>query len=195
MTAPETLDALRDHIAAKLERAVTDRHAAWRTPICATAGPQARVVVLRGSSDSGRRLEVHTDRRSDKVSALAACPEIELCFWDPRSSEQLRARGTAVIETDGEAVERVWAALPIGSRLPYLSLPAPGEVIAQADVQAASRLTKDETEQGRDVFAVISIQVESWDWLELGSGGQRRARFRFPKPSEEDAVQAEWIAP
>lgn len=195
MTAPASLEALGDHIAAKLARAVADRHAAWRTPICATAGPQARVVILRGASARGRTLEIHTDRRSDKISALAANPEIELCFWDPRSGEQLRARGIAEVRTDGAEVERVWAALPIGSRLPYLGRSTPGQVIARPDAEVASRLTKDETELGRDVFAVISILVESWDWLEIGSGGQRRARFRFPKPSDGGAVQTDWIAP
>ena len=195
MTAPETLDALRDRIAAKLTRAVGDRRSAWRTPICATAGPQARVVVLRGSSEAGRRLEIHTDRRSDKISALAKDPQIELCFWDPRAGEQLRARGAAVIKTEGDEVERIWAALPVGSRLPYLGVSAPGEVIAQEDIHAEPHLTKGETERGRGVFAVITILVERWDWLEIGSGGQRRAHFRFPKPSEGSAVQAEWIAP
>lgn len=195
MTAPTTLDALRDHISAKLSRAVADRNAAWRTPVCATAGPQARVVVLRGSFESGRRLEIHTDRRSDKVLAMAAHPEIELCFWDPRSGEQLRARGTAVVSTEGEEVERIWAALPVGSRLPYLGISAPGEVLSQPDTGLSSRVTAGETESGRDVFAVISIFVERWDWLEIGSGGQRRARFRFPEPSEAGAIRADWITP
>jgi pyridoxine/pyridoxamine 5'-phosphate oxidase len=200
MTAPTNLDDLRAHITAKLGRAVADRHSGWRTPVLATSGPQARVVVLRHASEAGRVLEIHTDRRSEKISAITGHPEVELCFWDQRSSEQLRARGTAKIETNGAHVDQIWAALPVGSRLPYLApssmgAATPGAVVDAPDLRSNPRMTKDQTEAGRDVFAVITIIVDLWDWLEIGSGGQRRARFRFPKPSEDGAVQADWIAP
>lgn len=199
------LDALAGHIARKLENAYADRGAAWRIPVFASGGidgPEARSVVLRAVRDGGWLLQIHTDLRSAKIAAIASDPRVEMCFWDPASSEQLRCRGRAMQVSDADRVERIWRDLPVGSRLPYLfggdDLASPGQPIdhpsnALPNGSAADgRLSKEETEIGRDVFAVIEVQVRSWDWLHIIGSGQRRARF---ETDADGAVSGSWLVP
>lgn len=199
------LETLAGQIAGKLISAHADRSAAWRIPVFASMGadgPEARSVVLRDVRDGGWLLQIHTDLRSAKIAAIASEPRVEMCFWDPASSEQLRCRGHAEKVADADRVADIWRDLPVGSRLPYLfggdDLATPGQAIGHPRDALPNgkgpngRLSREETEIGRDVFAVIEVRVRSWDWLHIVGSGQRRARFETDR---DGTVSGCWLVP
>lgn len=197
MSAAADLDGLRAHITRKLLDAPGNRRSGWRTPVLATAGasgPEARTVVLRDCYAGGLVLQVHTDRRSAKIVALDRDPRVALCFWDPDAGEQLRVGGRAVTIDEPAELDRIWRSLRPGSRLPYLLDHPPGTPLDAPPEPAAGRPggSAAQSETGRRVFTVIRIETENWDWLEIGSGGQRRAGFRFPV---QGSIEARWLAP
>ncbi|MEQ8398611.1 pyridoxamine 5'-phosphate oxidase family protein [Thalassobaculum sp.] len=186
---PEQLDELIDHIQARLAAAVSDYSAPWRTPMLATIGgsvtPTLRTVVIRAVDRAAGWVRIYTDRRSDKVAQLIDRPAVELGFWDPSVNQQLRVAGRAQLLTDAEAVDSAWAALRPEARLIYQSAAAPGTPI---DPTAPAPPDADR----RDVFSVINIRWERWDWLWLGPDGHRRARIHWSRDGERQAV---WVVP
>jgi pyridoxamine 5'-phosphate oxidase len=171
LTAPD----IRQRIWQELQRAVNDRHHEWRTPVLATVGadatPQARTVVLRHADVREAVLQFYTDSRSPKVAELEATHSVTLVFWSKRLSWQLRTRATATVQRSGTEVEAVWARV---SQSPasgdYLSTKAPGEVLNEDAESGAS-------DGSQHHFAIITLQVQDMDWLELARTGHRRAVF------------------
>ena len=168
---------IRHRIWTELQRATHDRHHEWRTPVLATVGtdglPQARTVVLRHAHAGAGTLQIFTDSRSPKVAALAAQPAVALAFWSKRLSWQLRVQATASVQLSGPEVDAVWARVSQSAAAgDYLSAHAPGDVLPHASPdEAAATSSRARVHH----LAIITAQVQSIDWLELGRGGHRRA--------------------
>lgn len=176
LTAPD----IRHRIWTELQRATHDRHHEWRTPVLATVSadglPQARTVVLRHAHAGAGTLQIFTDSRSPKVRALAAQPGLVLAFWSKRLSWQLRVQATASVQVSGPEVDAVWARVSQSAAAgDYLSAHAPGDVLRHASPDEPAA-----TPTGACVhhLAIITAQVQSIDWLELGRGGHRRAELQ-----------------
>ncbi|CAM8634868.1 PPOX_FMN_cyano, PPOX class probable FMN-dependent enzyme, alr4036 family [Comamonadaceae bacterium] len=176
---------IRQRIWLELQRAVQDRHHEWRTPVLATVGtdalPQARTVVLRHADARQTALQFYTDSRSPKIEELEAHPSVALVFWSKRLSWQLRIRAKATVQRTGAEVDAVWTRV---SQSPaagdYLSAKAPGDLLMDE--------TSPNTSGGsQHHLAVITLQVQDMDWLELARTGHRRAVFT--------ADQWEWRVP
>ncbi len=155
----------------ELQRATVDRHHEWRTPVLATVDqqgvPQARTVVLRGADAHALQLVFFTDSRSLKVAELQANPAAALVFWSRRLQWQLRVGVRAAVQTEGPRVEAAWARVGQSAAAgDYLSAQAPGSVVDAATTLGTAQ----------HHFAVVTAQVEHWDWLELSRDGHRRAR-------------------
>lgn len=167
---PET--ELVHRIWTELQRATVDRHHEWRTPVLATTSspgvPQARTVVLRGADARASRLVFYTDRRSPKVAELQTTPVAALVFWSKRLNWQLRVGVQTQVHTEGSWVDAAWARVSqSAAAADYLAPQGPGSVL---DPAAA-------TGSGPHHLAVVTAQVEHWDWLELAREGHRRARL------------------
>jgi len=179
-----TLDTLHAQVWARLLRGVGDRHAPARHPTLATVDsdgqPQARTVVLRAADPAAGTLDLHTDLRSPKVTALRANPRAALHVWDASAHLQTRLTGTVAI-LSGEAVAAIWARVPDPSRQSYGATPAPGLPIPEA-------LAYDRTPDAA-TFAVLRLTVQSVEALHLGPQ-HRRARFE-----REGGWAGQWIAP
>ena len=180
----ETLAEIEAALLRELGRAPRDKHHEWRTPVLATRdgdSADARTVVLREVDEPARTLRVFTDSRSAKVAQLLAHPQGTLVMWSSRLSWQLRLRVALQVEIDGLALASRWAKLKLSpGAQDYLSPLAPGSVLDGSPAPAP--MTHD-----RGHFAMISIEVQSIDWLELHAEGHRRACF--------DAAGARWLAP
>jgi hypothetical protein len=139
-----------------LIRAVRDRRAAWRTPALATVsrkgGAEVRTVVLRRVDRGAGAFRFHTDRRSAKVAAIAACPEV----------------ATARLIADGPEVAAAWAAVPEAARMNYRTADAPGSALPLAG-------PAPEAGDGLANFTLLEVVAEGLDLLWLGPGGHRRA--------------------
>ena len=157
---------------AALETAATDGRHAWHTPALANVtdeGPAARTVVLRAASGDARTLTCHTDTRSPKALALARDARVSWLFYDPIERVQLRAEGTARLETAGEAVERHWGTLRDSSQALYGQSGTPGAPLEPGENAAASRVH----------FLLLECTITRLDWLQLRGTTHWRAHMSW----------------
>lgn len=199
-TAPD----IRHRIWQDLQRATQGRYHEWRTPVLSTVGvdglPQARTVVLRQTDAKLGALKIYTDSRSPKVADLNAKPGAFLVFWSKRLSWQLRVRAMATVLHSGPEVDAVWGKVSQSAAAgDYLSDSAPGDQLpsnAPGILRGASSETADETDSGNGLgdaaqplhhLAIITLQIQEIDWLELARSGHRRALIR--------ADDWQWLVP
>jgi pyridoxamine 5'-phosphate oxidase len=181
------LDAVLLEIWRQLSLAPKDKAHAWNTPVLATRdgdGVDARSVILREAREAESELMVYTDLRSGKVRQLREHPLGVLVMWSPALSWQVRCQVRLDVETSGLDVTSRWAQLKLSpAAQDYLSPLPPGAVLGEAPPPGAADLGLGK----QAFFGVITAQVQSIDWLELGRQGHRRARF--------DAQGARWLQP
>ncbi|MEL7212824.1 MAG: pyridoxamine 5'-phosphate oxidase family protein [Pseudomonadota bacterium] len=177
----QTLDGTLRQVWQRLARGTKDRRAATRNSTLATVsetGPEARTVVLRGVDPDAKTLEIHTDRRSGKVTELTKNPHATLHVWDAKANLQIRLRCKATL-THANAAK--WARIPENAQRVYGGSPAPGQPIASPEAHDAT--------PNRDDFTVITLEVLQIETLYLGPDLHRRAQFDAPD------WQGRWIAP
>lgn len=206
-TTNATLSDVHADLWAGLVRAVVDRRHAWHLITIATvdaatgeAFPEMRTVVLRRAEAERRVVMAHTDRRSAKVSQLAANPRCAVLAYDPKGKQQLRMRCTATVHTEGAVFDRQWASSKLMSRRCYLAPLAPG---VPADVPVPNipedlRHTEPDAERselGRANFAIMEFAIERIDWLHLAHDGHRRAAFSYDPENRAGEPAATWLAP
>ncbi|MEZ4474668.1 MAG: pyridoxamine 5'-phosphate oxidase family protein [bacterium] len=173
----------------KLAEAVGAPTHPWRTAVVATAGPAARILVLRGVDSVAGTLDFHTDARSAKIGQLADDPRAEWVFWEPRVKEQVRIATRAAVHRDDAIAEAAWAALPPHAWREYASVAPPGHAVddlataqAREAVQAAARAS----------FCVVRCTIERIDWMQVGPAAEHK-RIRFePGPG---GFSARWLVP
>ena len=171
LTEPE----IRQRAWMELGRAARDRHHEWRTPVLATVAqdgaPNARTVVMRHADAKLQSLQFFTDSRSLKTIELAHQPTAMLVFWSKRLSWQLRVRVAMEVQTTGAQVDAAWERVSQSAAAgDYLSMDAPGDAVTEGH-KAISNPT------AMHHLAILIAQVQEIDWLELRSGGHRRAAF------------------
>jgi pyridoxamine 5'-phosphate oxidase len=165
-----------------------DLHWPGFTTVDAQHRPQSRIVVLRAVRPSERELEIHTDARSLKVRELERQPHASLLFYRPRSRAQIRVQALARLHYRDDLAQQRWSALgPAGQTL-YCTPVVPGTALESPEQALTSPQPAD---QGLANFVVITLQVQSLEWLELARPVHRRAIFSYPS----SILQAQWIAP
>lgn len=147
-----------------------------------------RTVVLRKTLATERELRFHTDIRSPKWQELSQNPSISALFYDAIDRIQLRVKGKAVLHHTNEITAEAWQKTSLSSRKCYLTRFSPSSF----SEESTSGLTDDiehenftlaESESGYSNFGIVSIHVQSIDWLWLNHAGHRRAFFDYEKGS------------
>ena len=154
-------------------------------------------MVLREANRSCARLLTHTDSRSQKVARIETYPSVGWLCFDPNERFQLRIQAHAHVERDSDLAQGRWQDADLNARRCYLCEPSPG---TEADIPVSGlppRLErqqplKDESEHGRENFAVLVLEVSSIETLELSSGGHRRAHFQL---QDRKVSEASWLVP
>jgi 3-hydroxyisobutyrate dehydrogenase len=145
-----------------------------------------RTVVLRKTLPTERELRFHTDIRSPKWQELSQNPSISALFYDAIDRIQLRVKGKAVLHHTNEITAEAWQKTSLSSRKCYLTRFSPSSF----SEESTSGLTDDiehenftlaESESGYSNFGIVSIHVQSIDWLWLNHAGHRRAFFDYEK--------------
>ncbi|BDI03481.1 pyridoxamine 5'-phosphate oxidase family protein [Sphaerotilus microaerophilus] len=176
-----SLDDIEEALWQELGHCVHERDHDWRRCVLASSGEQgadARLVVLREVDREARELMIYTDTRSPKVAQLQRDRRATLVCWSAALGWQLRLRGEVEVACDGLQVTSRWATIKHRpAAQDYLSPLAPGsEWVAGGKV-----------DHPREHFGVMTLQVQSVDWLEVHALGHRRAMF--------DARGRRWLAP
>jgi 3-hydroxyisobutyrate dehydrogenase len=145
-----------------------------------------RTVVLRKTLPTERELRFHTDVRSPKWQELSQNPSISALFYDAVDRIQLRIKGKAVLHHTNEITAEAWQMTSLSSRKCYLTLFSPSSISEESisgltDDIEHENFTLAESESGYSNFGIVSIHVQSIDWLWLNHAGHRRAFFDYEK--------------
>ena len=163
----------------------------FHTPSIATlhqGDVSLRTVVLRKTLPTERELRFHTDVRSPKWQELSQNPSISALFYDAIDRIQLRVKGKAVLHHTNEITAEAWQKTTLSSRCCYLTEHSPSSFSAistsglSEDIENEN-FTIAESEKGYSNFGIVSIHVQSIDWLWLNHAGHRRALFDYEKES------------
>lgn len=159
----------------------------FHTPCVATLNNgevSMRTVVLRKALPLIKTLRFHTDTRSNKWKELEMNDAISALFYDASSRIQLRVKGKAVLNFNNELTLEAWEKTTLSSRRCYLTQVSPSSFSTiptsglSLDIEQEN-FTLEESEIGKQYFGIVSIQVESIEWLWLNHAGHRRAFFDY----------------
>jgi hypothetical protein len=184
-----------------LDLGVLEREHPFHTPVFGTSAGgavQLRVVVLRRFwRRNPRGLVFHTHAGSPKIAEIENNPNVSWLFYHPQERFQVCVKGTATIHRDGERLhEEQWLATEFFSRRCYV-----GEAPSQFSEKPTSGLpedltrrapTEEESEAGRENFAVIFSTIDRIDCLELNVKGHRRSLFVWTEAGE---LETKWLTP
>lgn len=160
---------------------------AFHTPCIATLNQHEvnmRTVVLRKAIPSAKELRFHTDIRSRKWLELAQNDSISALFYDASERIQLRVKGKALLHFNNEITSEAWNKTTLSSRKCYLTEFSPSSFTESSTSGLAEDIEQEnftfqESEVGQKNFGIVSIRVESIDWLWLNHAGHRRAFFDY----------------
>jgi 3-hydroxyisobutyrate dehydrogenase len=147
----------------------------FHTPCVATMDKgevSLRTVVLRKALAKERELRFHTDIRSPKWKELSLSPSISALFYDAGDRIQLRVKGQAALQYKNDLTAEAWKNTSSSSRRCYLTHHSPSSFAKiptsglSEDIEQEN-FTFAESEMGYSNFGIVSIQVQSIDWLWL----------------------------
>lgn len=161
----------------------------FHTPSIATihqGDVSLRTVVLRKTLPTERELRFHTDVRSPKWQELSQNPSISALFYDGIERIQIRVKGKAFLHHTNEITAEAWQKTSLSSRKCYLTVFSPSSFTEESSSGLSEDIENEnftlaESESGYSNFGIVSIHVQSIDWLWLNHAGHRRAFFDYEK--------------
>jgi hypothetical protein len=137
----------------------------------------------------------HTDLRSEKVSDTQANPRAAWCFYSAKHRLQVRMTGPVVLHKNDVLADAAWAGSSVSSRRCYLAQRPPGAACDQPSSNLPSEFeqrnpTAEESEAGRQNFAVFWCDVDRVDILKLDADGHRRGLWQR---DADGHWSADWI--
>ncbi|HMS43587.1 MAG TPA: pyridoxamine 5'-phosphate oxidase family protein [Pyrinomonadaceae bacterium] len=181
-----------------LDLGMLDRKHPFHSPTFASIdenSPSLRVVILRRFWRKPPQLAFHTHLGSPKIAQIQANPNVYWLFYHPQEKLQVRIKGTAEIHTSGELHEEQWLSTELFSRRCYVGKPP-----TQSSKTPTSGLpenlinrepTREESEQGKANFVVITSTIEEIDCLEMNVRGHRRSLFTW----NNGELETKWLTP
>ncbi|MEM8901057.1 MAG: hypothetical protein AAGC85_23305 [Bacteroidota bacterium] len=180
-----------------LERATADPKSPFRTIILASTGANdvfSRIVILRKVDRSIPMMICHTDARSGKIDQIKGSPKVAILCWDARKQLQLRIQAHAEVHYKDELADREWQRLGENSKKNYSSQITPGQYVKSfqegIDAYRLVHGTDIDPRLWKAHFAVISMEVQSLEWLWLSRNGHRRAMY-----DKECDWEGKWMVP
>ena len=182
-----------------LNEGLRNRDASFHIPVfvCGEKNKfDSRIVVLRGVSETEKKIWFHSDIRSNKVKVLKSNSEANFLFYDKSEKVQLRINGISKINYKNGITLDSWKKTAHMSRQCYLGDKAPGSDVAVATSGLTenvdnSKYTIEESEIGYENFCVIETYIKSIEWLYLAAKGHRRAYFSL----KNNSLEKKWLIP
>ena len=170
------------------------RQAATREQVKAVAKTAIDTMVLRKVDPVKRTLRFNTDARSQKSRELAQLPRVSVLAYSASDKIQLRLSGVATLDRHSALAENVWRSMRDQSRVAYAQPDAPGATISEPDGYVPPlelRVDDAAAAVAREHFCLLTVEVETLDWVYLNLCGNRRAQFRWP----DGTLERHWLAP
>lgn len=161
----------------------------------AADGINAYTVVLRGADSLVGNIIIYTDYRSPKVAQLRHDNKVTVVIYSEDERLQLTLKGEAIVHYHDDVSEWHWKAGGYKGRRSYVAQPAPSTVVNEPTDGLAYLNAKEFEEQdpaGYENFAVIIIQVDFLEYLQLNREGNRRAKFTR---NENEEWEGAWLIP
>lgn len=182
-----SIDELEKDCWIQLVNGAIKSRSAFHTPCVATLNNgevSMRTVVLRKALPLLKELRFHTDTRSNKWKELQNNNSISALFYDPSSRVQIRVKGKAILHFNDEMTSEAWQKTSLSSRRCYLTEASPSSfstipTSGLSEEIEQENFTLAESEVVAQHFGIVSIQVESLEWLWLNHAGHRRAFFDY----------------
>ena len=182
-----------------LNEGLRNRDASFHIPVfvCGEKNKfDSRIVVLRGVSETEKKIWFHSDIRSNKVKVLKSNSEANFLFYDKSEKVQLRINGVSKINYKNDITLDSWKKTAHMSRQCYLGDKDPGSDVAVATSGLTenvdnSKYTIEESEIGYENFCVIETYIKSIEWLYLAAKGHRRAYFSL----KNNSLEKKWLIP
>ena len=182
-----------------LNEGLRNRDASFHIPVfvCGEKNKfDSRIVVLRGVSETEKKIWFHSDIRSNKVKVLKSNSEANFLFYDKSEKVQLRINGVSKINYKNDITLDSWKKTAHMSRQCYLGDKAPGSDVAVATSGLTENVdnlkyTIEESEIGYENFCVIETYIKSIEWLYLAAKGHRRAYFSL----KNNSLEKKWLIP
>ncbi len=157
--------------------------------------PANRTVVFRGFLEPTNQLKITTDTRSEKATQIALCPWGEICWYFPKTREQLRLFGRLTLvdahHPDAalmKARQIQWHDFSDASRVQF-EWAAPGQPRDPADPFSPPPPDPDNPLPNFCLVLFDPIQV---DHLELRGDPQTRSRYTL---DDQEGWQVESVNP
>ena len=182
-----------------LNEGLRNRDASFHIPVFISGEKNkfdGRIVVLRGVSETEKKIWFHSDIRSNKVKVLKSNSEANLLLYDKSEKVQLRINGVSKINYKNDITLDSWKKTAHMSRQCYLGDKAPGSDVAFATSGLTENVdnlkySKEESEIGYENFCVIEVFIKSIEWLYLAAKGHRRAYFLL----KNNSLEKKWLIP
>lgn len=172
-------------VVSELELALEEHNHAFRFPTMATLSPAneiyQRVVVLRSFNSDVHEMRIYTDTRSQKWIHLQQNPSAHLCFYDPKTQLQIRAKVHCKVIKDDPTQVDLFNTFTEEQRVNYQTRLAPGAEIASKEVQHGQNA----------YFGVINAYVQKYDILQLA--GKKTKRLLIKNPGRKESLS--WLVP
>lgn len=186
-----SIDELEKDCWIQLVNGAVKSRSPFHTPCVATlinGEVSMRTIVLRKAIPLLKELRFHTDIRSNKWKELQDNNSISALFYDASTRIQIRVKGKAILHFNDEMTSEAWQKTTLSSRRCYLTAASPSSFSAiptsgLSEEVEQENFTLAESEVGAQNFGIVSIQVESLEWLWLNHAGHRRAFFDYVQDS------------
>ncbi|WP_345950516.1 pyridoxamine 5'-phosphate oxidase family protein [Mucilaginibacter sp. PAMB04274] len=142
----------------------------------------AYTVVLREGSADNRSIIFYTDVRSPKVGDIKQNNKLTVISYNDEQKIQLILKGEAEIHFQNDTAAFYWQKDGYRSRRSYLAQPAPTTSVEEATdglLHLSNRKFDDADAAGYENFAVVKINVNYLEYLQLSRDGNRRAKFSW----------------
>ena len=150
--------------------------------------PDSRYVVLRNVNETKKTIYFNTDKRSNKIKHIKNNNNVCALFYDIVKKIQLRIYGSIKEEANLNTLKNIWNKSRDMSKQCYLNKYAPGTIIENSK-DYVNNNHKIDINDGFSNFAVLKIEIDRIDWLNLSHQGHERLMFDL-KQNKSD-----WISP
>ena len=151
--------------------------------------PDSRNVVLRSLDNKNNSITFHTDKRSSKIKQFFNNKNVCALFYDQPNKIQIRMHGEISLVKNQDEIKNKWSKLQYMSKLCYINKFSPGDLLRDPKEYFSENPPPDVVDTGIENFAIVNVNINSIDWLNLHHQGHERLIIDFKNN------ESKWVSP